>query len=88
MDITPPEREDEQNEEDVNSVAGLVLYCLANCFVSLLRYGLFIQSNRCASQKIHFQGEFFDLGVFSCVHSLSVHHVQDIYLLQYLDDHN
>lgn len=87
MDITPPEREDEQNEEDVNPIAGLVLNCLANCFVSLLRDGLFIQSNRCASQKIH-KVNFFYLGIFSCVHSLSVHHVQDIYLLQYLDDHN
>ena len=86
MDITPPEREDEQNEEDVNPIAGLVLNCLANCFVSLLRDGHFIQSNRCASQKIH-KVNFSYLGIFSCVHSLSMHHVQDICLLQYLNDH-
>ena len=46
MDITPPEREDEQNEEDVNPIAGLVLYCLANCFVSLLSRALRVLDTR------------------------------------------
>ena len=46
MDITPPEREDEQNEEDVNPIAGLVLNCLANCFVSLLSRALRVLDTR------------------------------------------
>merc|ERR1719239_1380766 len=53
------ERENEQDKENVNPVAGLILNRLSYCFISLL----------C---------------IFSRIHSLSMHHVQDISLFQYL----